>query len=98
MKQFCVYITTNPGRTALYIGVTSNLRRRIVQHFENRGTDKSHTGKYHCYNLIYYDEWPNATQAIAREKQLKKWSRKKKEALIRTRNPDWVFLDIWDGG
>jgi predicted GIY-YIG superfamily endonuclease len=81
--------------SALYIGVTSNLARRIGEH-------KSHsiegfTKKYNCVNLVYFEETQNIEDAIAREKQLKKWNRKKKETLIATMNPEWKDLSSdWD--
>ena len=91
--QFFVYITTNPNKTNLYIGMTNNLGRRLQEHFENRGNSSSYTGRYYCYNLIYFEEYQYVNDAIAREKQLKKWSRKKKEWLINQQNPEWLFLN-----
>jgi len=90
---FYVYILTNPKKTVLYIGFTNNLSQRLQQHFEAKGTSKSFAGKYHCYNLIYYEVYEYVNNAIAREKELKKWSRKKKEALIKTTNPNWEVLN-----
>ena len=91
--NYFVYITTNPHKTALYIGVTNDLRKRLFEHQEGKGTLKSFTGKYYCYNLIYYEHFQQIEHAIEREKQLKKWSRKKKEQLIETVNPNWNFLN-----
>ena len=90
---YCVYIVTNPGKTTLYIGVTNNLPSRLVEHWENRGRSGSFTGRYFCYNLIYYESFLYIQKAIAREKELKKWNREKKENLIKTQNPDWHFLN-----
>jgi putative endonuclease len=86
---FYVYILTNPAKTVLYIGVTNNLTRRLQEHFENRGKPKTFAGRNYCYNLIYYEIFQYIYAAIAREKQLKKWSRKKKEQLISRMNPSW---------
>jgi len=92
-KEFFVYILTNPAKTTLYIGVTNNLAARLKEHWENRGRTETFAGKYFCYNLIYFEVSPSVNVAIAREKELKKWSRQKKEALIHTSNPDWLFLN-----
>ena len=91
--EYYVYIVTNPKKTVLYIGVTNSLSRRLVEHYENRGKQETYAGKYHCYNLIYFEEFKYVNDAIAREKQLKKWNRKKKEWLVNMKNPDWVFLN-----
>ena len=92
--QYWVYIVTNPRKTSLYIGVTNDLSRRLQEHFENRGNVETFAGKYFCYNLVYFDEFKYIDKAIAREKQLKKWSRKKKENLIEMSNPKWKFLNL----
>ena len=91
--NFYVYITTNPNRTVLYIGVTNDLDRRLYEHKEGKGNDKSFTGKYYCYNLIYYEHFTHVEYAIEREKELKKWRREKKVALIESLNLDWRFLN-----
>lgn len=91
--NFYVYITTNPTKTALYIGVTNDLSRRLIEHEENKGNKTTYAGKYHCYNLIYYEHFTNIEFAIEREKELKKWSRQKKLDLISTLNSNWNFLN-----
>ena len=91
MHKYWIYIVTNPKRTTLYIGVTNNLALRLEQHYSNRGNEATHAGKYYCYNLLHYEEFGYIDKAIAREKQLKKWSRKKKEWLIEQGNPNWLF-------
>ncbi len=91
--NYFVYITTNPAKTALYIGMTNDLRTRIPQHKANRGKPKTHAGRYFCYNLIYFERYQLVNHAIERENELKKWSRKKKEALIATAKPRWDFYD-----
>lgn len=69
--MYYVYITSNPGKTTFYIGVTNNLYRRLAEHYENRGKAGSFAGKYYCYNLLYYEEVQFIQDAIAREKELK---------------------------
>lgn len=93
MKNYFIYITTNPGKEVLYIGVTSNLKRRLFQHHENKGKVGTFAGKFYCYNLIYWERFQYVKDAIARETQLKNWSRKKKENLIATMNPNWNVLN-----
>lgn len=88
-----MYITTNPGKTVLYIGVTNDISVRVIQHTENRGTNKSFTGKFYCYKLLYYEHFIHIEEAIAREKEIKKWRREKKVALIESVNPNWDFLN-----
>jgi putative endonuclease len=92
--NFYVYILTNPKKTVLYIGVTNNLSTRLQQHFDQRGDEKTFTGRYHCYNLVYYEHHTYIYNAIGREKELKKWSRAKKEALISEFNPAWKILNL----
>jgi len=91
--QYFIYIITNSRKTVLYIGVTNNISRRLKEHYENRGNLNSYAGKYYCYNLIYFEAFKYIRDAIAREKQLKKWSRKKKDWLIEMKNPEWLFLN-----
>jgi putative endonuclease len=91
--NFYVYITTNPKKTVLYIGVTNDITRRIFEHFENRGNQKTFAGKYSCYNLIYYEHFTHIEHAIEREKEIKKWRREKKNNLINSINPEWTFMN-----
>jgi putative endonuclease len=90
---YFVYILTNHERTVLYIGVTNNLEVRLAEHFFSKNQPKTFAGKYYCFNLIYYEEFQYVKDAIAREKESKGWRRSKKEALVKTKNPDWVFLN-----
>ena len=92
--NYFVYITTNPARTVLYTGVTNDLFTRISQHFENKGKRKTFAGRYYCYNLIYYELHEDVNQAIDREKDIKNMSRKRKEELISSFNPEWKFFDV----
>ncbi len=86
-----VYIMTNKYKTALYIGVTNNLCRRIYEH-KNHINDNSFTAKYNLEYCVYYEEFNDFGIAIKREKELKKWNRHKKEELIGKLNPDWKEL------
>ena len=89
-----VYIMTNEYRTTLYIGMTNNIQRRIAQHyFDSQNSRKWFAGKYNCIYLIYYEGFENARDAIAREKELKRWRREKKNKLITDFNPKWETLN-----
>ncbi len=90
MNEYYVYILTNKGNTTLYIGVTNNLKRRLYEH-KNDLVD-GFSKRYKLHKLIYWESGPNIEEAIAREKQLKRWSRKCKENLINGMNPNWVDL------
>lgn len=96
-KGGSVYIVTNRRRTTLYVGVTSNLPRRIWQH-KTKYYPRSFTARYNCDQLVYHEAHPTIVEAIAREKQLKAGSRKKKLTLIRRLNPEWrdLYEDISD--
>jgi len=94
MGNYFTYISANPNRTVLYVGMTNDLYTRFVQHYENRGLKSSFAGKYYCYNLIYFERFDRAIDAIDREKEIKKWRREKKENLIGSTNPKWQFFDI----
>ena len=89
-KRYYTYILTNKYNEVLYIGVTNDLARRVAEH--RSGTIPGFTQKYNCHKLVYYEEYSEVEMAIAREKQLKKWSRPKKETLIATKNKEWEDL------
>ena len=91
--NFFIYITTNYDKTVLYVGVTNDLVRRLHEHEENKGNTKTFAGKYYCYNLVYYERHSNIEHAIEREKEIKKWRREKKNALVHSLNPEWNFLN-----
>ncbi len=92
MSPYKVYILTNQNKTVLYIGVTNDLVRRLKQHRFD-GNQKSFTHRYQCFYLLYFERYDEITEAIQREKQLKKWSRSKKLALIKSSNPELHFLE-----
>lgn len=85
-KNGYVYIMSNPRRTVLYIGVTSNLEKRVYEHVNRLGC--GFTRKYNCIHLIYYEVFQDIRPAIEREKELKKYHRKWKFDLIRSVNPE----------
>ncbi len=87
--QFHIYILASRNRT-LYTGVTSNLNGRLSQHLAGKGS--AFAAKYNINRLVYAEETPSAADAIAREKQIKRWRRNKKIALIESINPGWVDL------
>ncbi len=89
-KVFHVYMMTNKYNTVLYTGVTSALPQRVRQHKEK--AFEGFTKRYNLGKLVWYEEQPDAYRAISREKQIKSWSRKKKEKLINSMNPDWKDL------
>ncbi|MBN1453658.1 MAG: GIY-YIG nuclease family protein [Anaerolineales bacterium] len=89
-KQYCIYIMTNTHNTVLYTGVTNNLARRVYEH--KNGLGSIFTKKYNIHKLVYYEAGEDVTAVIAREKQIKGGSRKKKIDLINSMNPDWKDL------
>ena len=90
-KGGCIYIMTNVNRTTLYVGVTSDLYSRVLDHRE-KVYPKSFTARYNLSVLIYYESFYSIEEAIAREKQIKAGSRLKKEMLINSINPEWKDL------
>lgn len=88
--MYYVYFLTNKNNTVLYIGVTNNLMRRLYEH--KKELIDGFTKKYHVHKLVYYENYSEPSVAIKREKQLKKWIRKKKNMLINTLNPNWNDL------
>ena len=92
MKQPCVYIVASRRNGTLYTGVTSNLPQRAYQHRE--GMLPGFTARYGCKTLVWYELHGRMEDAIAREKQVKAGSRRKKLTLIESLNPDW--RDLYD--
>jgi putative endonuclease len=89
-RSYYVYIMTNANRTVLYTGVTNDLPRRVAEH--KSGSLPGFTRKYNATLLVYFEEFRDVRQAIAREKHIKGASRKKKETLIAGLNPEWKDL------
>ena len=91
MKQGFVYILSNYKRTVFYIGVTSDLKKRLQEHRDGIGS--AFTNKYKVNFLMYFEEFQSIQLAIEREKKLKNWRREWKIDLIKTTNPDLIDLD-----
>ena len=89
-KQFCVYLMASKRNGTLYIGVSSDLMKRVWQH-KNQFV-QGFPSKYNIRDLVYYEMHPNAESAILREKRMKKWRRAWKIKLIEQSNPDWNDL------
>jgi putative endonuclease len=94
MKQGFVYILASQRNGTLYIGVTSDLLKRVWEH-KNKIV-KGFTEKYGVDKLVYYEQCEDIIGAIQREKQLKKWNRSWKLKLIEKKNPKWhdLYLDL----
>jgi len=91
MKRFpCIYIMANEYNTTIYIGVTNNLLRRVWEH-KNK-LSEGFTNQYKLNKLVHYEFFEDMTNAIIREKQLKSWSRNKKNLLIEKTNVNWNDL------
>ena len=89
-ERYKVYILTNRNHTVLYVGVTSDLTKRIHQH--KTKFYSGFTSKYNVNKLVYFESFPTILDAITREKQIKKYRREKKNALINALNPEWNEL------
>lgn len=89
-RHYYVYIMANAGNTTVYIGVTNDVERRVFEHKEK--LIKGFTKRYNLTKLVYFEETDDVGAAIAREKELKGWLRKKKNALIHSMNPTWQDL------
>ena len=92
-RTYYVYITTNPSKRVLYTGMTNDLEQRIIEHYLNRGNPETFAGKYFCYCLVYWEDFGWVEDAIAREKEIKGWVRRKKLELIKKDNPRMGFLN-----
>ena len=90
-KQPCVYIMASKRNGTLYVGVTSDLIKRVYQHKYLREID-CFVKKYNCKHLVYFEQYGDMLTAITREKQIKAGSRKNKIALIEKTNPEWNDL------
>lgn len=101
MNHYFVYIVSNKHNTVVYIGVTSDLERRVYEHKQK--VNKGFTSKYNCNKLVWFEEFNDINEAISREKQLKNWKRDWKNKLIEQANSDWLDLskewyDVEDTG
>ena len=89
-REYCVYLMTNAHNTVIYCGVTNNLARRVYEH--KNGLGGIFTKKYNVDKLVYFEVGDNVNAALAREKQIKGGSRKKKIDLVNSVNPEWKDL------
>lgn len=93
MKTGFIYIITNKNNTTLYVGVTSNLAKRIQQH-KDKFYKNSFSARYNISKLVYFEKHQSIKVAIVREKQLKAGNRARKIKLIESINPEW--MDLYD--
>jgi putative endonuclease len=89
-NQYYVYLLTNWNNKVIYIGITSDLKRRLYEH--RNKLIKGFTEKYNVTKLVYFETTTDVKSAIAREKEIKKWRREKKNRLVDTINADWKDL------
>ena len=89
-RRFYVYILVSSSRRAMYIGITNDLFRRVGQHRSHE--IEGFSDDYNTVRLVYYEEFHDVRNAIAREKQLKRWRREKKNWLVERMNPQWRDL------
>ena len=88
--MYYVYIITNKINSVVYVGITNNLERRLYEH--KHKLIEGFSARYNLYKLVYFETTNNVEAAIAREKQIKGWTRAKKDALIASINPKWLDL------
>jgi len=88
--SYYVYLLTNWNNKVMYVGVTNELMRRIYEHKSKAVS--GFTRKYNVHKLVYFEETPDIGAALAREKEIKKWRREKKNALVKDANPLWRDL------
>ena len=86
----CVYIMSNSSHSTIYVGVTSDITSRMNQHINH--SCGGFSARYNLTQLIYFEEFGSMAEAIAREKQIKSWSRRRKDELISSANPAWRDL------
>jgi putative endonuclease len=86
MDKFYIYVMSNNSNSTLYVGVTNDLERRVLEH--RTPDNKSFTSRYNCHKLVYYEEYSSINEAIAREKQIKSWNRARKDRMVDCMNPE----------
>lgn len=89
--MYFIYILTNYQRTTLYVGVTNDLCPRLGEHRTPDVGSGAFSTRYNCHHLVYFETFDSIRKAIAREKEIKKWRREKKDKLIASKNPNWDF-------
>ena len=96
VQYYYVYILTNWNNKVIYTGITNNLERRLLEH--KNGIVDGFTKKYNVHKLVWFDYTTDVLSAIEKEKQIKGWTRAKKNALVEENNPTWRDLsDDWYG-
>ena len=88
--RYFVYLLTGKDNKVMYLGVTNDIKRRLYEH-KNKMV-KGFTERYNVNRLVYYEETSDILTAIAREKEIKRWRREKKDALVAAVNPEWKDL------
>ena len=91
-KRFYVYLLINWNNKVMYVGVTNDMHRRLYEH-KNKLV-KGFTEKYNVDKLVYFEETDDVISALAREKEIKKWRREKKDNLVLSINPEWKDLSV----
>ena len=91
-KRYYIYILSTWNHKVIYVGITNDLRRRLYEH-QHELVD-GFTKRYHVHKLVYYESTEDPISAITREKEIKGWSRAKKNALIESKNPNWEEITI----
>lgn len=91
-RRYFVYVLTNRSRKVMYIGMTNDLARRLDEHRHH--VVPGFTAKYRVKTLVYFEETSDVLAALEREKQIKKWRREKKDALVASMNPQWRDLGL----
>ncbi|KAF0191302.1 MAG: putative endonuclease [Gammaproteobacteria bacterium] len=89
-RRYFVYLLTNWSNEVMYVGMTNDIIRRVYEH--KTKTVKGFTEKYNVHKLVYFEETSDVAAAIGREKEIKKWRREKKNALVMQTNPEWRDL------
>ena len=90
--MYWVYILTNKNHTTLYVGVTNNIQRRLAEHIS--GELEGFSSKYQLTKLVFAESAEDVWDALEREKQIKRWRREKKVALIESMNPKWLAIPV----
>lgn len=91
-RDYYVYLMVSWNNKVMYVGVTNNLERRLYEHKSK--LDDGFTKKYNVRKLVYFEHTHDVLTAIEREKQIKKWRREKKDALVVSMNPEWGDLSL----
>ncbi len=94
MNNYFVYIITNNSKSILYTGVTNCLQTRLYEHRQQVGDFSTFCGRWHVHNLLLWESYNSPQEALEREREIKKWTRARKEALIAIHNPDKAFLNL----